>query len=187
MSFADLTASPMVIRRRTETMWLPVYKDKDNQPYQTTAAQMLLKPIYEPHAIVTYHGWKYFPSGGFSESQVRTLADAVNSGAFMTAWQAGEAWVSEINSDPVNENNSSLELFHFVIRCLKNGWKTRFPDVGYFYITDDNATAFTDSDGNLQLAKLNNNDGDLAGLTDDLQLLEFSYKNEEDLTPLGFG
>lgn len=168
------------VYRRTETMWLPVWKDRDDSPLVSSTDLPLIKPMYEPFAVLCIHGIVYKDS--FKDSDIAGLVDRVNADTWR-GWGAGKAWISEINTDPENVNNQDVEKVHYVVRCLDRKWSSFAPDIGYQYKSGSSIASFLTTGGVPYIGKLDSDGGELDG---DMRILEFEYKKEADFGQLKF-
>lgn len=174
MSVPNLAAEAPTIETATETMWLPVWKDRDGNPIANAAKSLPIKPNYEPHSVYCYH--MSFVRATYDGSKVRGLLDGVNNATWDGAWQPGEAWLSEIATKEIDVDGTTLRDITVTIRCLANRkWNTVVPEVGYFYLESSRYKPFVDSEGNRILGKLNSSGGKLSE-TSNLIFKEFDYK-----------
>lgn len=179
----DPTTFAKTIRRRSETVWLPVYKDNSGTPYMDSAKQPLLKPIFEPYACLRVEGTWVIDSTA-SDAFCTTWLDKVNSGLWR-GFGAGQAWISEIVTDPADINSSTTEIIRVTVRCLQGRkWNSIFPDMGYVYESGGNLFPFK-SNGSRFIGKLDGSGGVLA-VASDLVLNEWDYKTTANFASLGF-
>lgn len=181
-SMEDLTLRSLVVTRRSETIYLPVWKDKNDTPYSNSAGAPLIKPVYEPHAVLCIRGTGYWSPSTFTDARVATLLDRVNDAPWH-GFEAGHAWISEINSDPETQNLSNLEKVTFVVRCMQRKWNTEIADIGYYYLDGANKRSFVTADGHIFLGKL---DGAGASTNGNVAMRTFDYKDEVSFGLLGF-
>jgi len=177
----DLTAQDPVITRTTETIYLPVWKDRDGVVIQNSAKALNLKPEYVPYAISCVTG--LFFRATFTDTQVRDLLDGVNSATWRGAWAPGEAWVSEINTREITVSTTALVEITAIVRCLRGKWNLKIPEAGYFYLEGGEYKPFLDSEQNRIIGKLTAGGGKLA-VGSDLLIKEFDYKREVNVSSL---
>jgi hypothetical protein len=174
----NLVAQDPTITTSTETIWLPVWKDKNGVTIMNSAKSLPVKPLYEPHACYCYR-IEFFRTT-YSASRVRGLLDCVNDATYDDAWLAGEAWLSEIATEDIDVDGTMLKQVNVTVRCLPfRKWNTVIPEVGYFYLDSTNYKSMKDSDGGVILGKLNSSGGKLSAGSD-LVLKEFDYKRSAD-------
>jgi hypothetical protein len=176
----NLTSESPTISTYTETLWLPVWKDKDGKAIMNSAKSLPIKPVYEPHSVYCYR--IEFVRSAYGGSKVRGLLDTVNSGTYDGAWLAGEAWLSEISTEDITVDSTNLKSVTVIIRCLAfRKWNLTIPEVGYFYLDTSKYKSFKEDGGQRILGKLNSSGGQLS-VTSDLVLKEFDYKRSADFS-----
>ncbi len=168
--------------RRTETLYLPVWQDRDGNPYVNSAGAPLIKPVYEPHAVLCIHGEMYRDLLEFTDIKIASLIDRVNAAPWR-GFPAGQAWISEINTKRVTINGYEIDRVDIIVRCLASrSWQTIIPDMGYYYMEGGARKAFQTSDGFQFLGNLD------AGAAEDgaQNMLTFNYKGEANFAELRF-
>lgn len=169
------------LKRTSEKLWLPVWRDRNDNPIANSFEQLPVKPHYECYAIAVYDIEIFKP---YSDAAFKNEIDSLNSGSWRS-WDAYQAWISEIHSDGVDQiGDDTGERVNYIIRCIKrtDGWKFQHPDVGYIY-NDGDVRSFLSTDGFPYIGKLDSG-GKLADATPMTILIE-NIKEEIDFSSLG--
>lgn len=183
MSLTDPTTLSPVVYGRSESIWVPVWKDKDDAVIQNSAKDIPYYVQYDLVPVQAIHGIQYLAT--LSDSTIRDQVGATNNSTWRSAWLAGEALITDVNFDSVTVDNVSCVRVHHVVLCRRGGWVNEFPDVGYVYTSGTDWKQTVDADGNQILGKLDTDGSQLAAGTD-LKTIQIEPKRQISFAGLNF-
>lgn len=168
--------------RRSEKIWLPVYRDRSDVGITNSAKQPPIKPLYECFTVGVYD---IYSVKTLTEAQFKAQLDSLNNATWLGVWPRYHAWISEIHCDGLRDigNQTAVESVHHVVRVINRsgGWRFQQPDIGYIFFDGSNYKSFQDEEGAPPYGKLTAT-GDKLGMSSDM-LVKFSdVKQEIDFT-----
>lgn len=137
-----------------EYMWIETPKDINNVGIVDKAKQLPLKPIFVLQAVSVYRFTRHLAN--YTDANWRDQNNTLNSGGWRS-WAAGEAWCScypESLITPLNVNNVDCYRVHYVVKCLRGGWKTKIPEAGYVYLDGSDLKDWLTADNSITIGKL---------------------------------
>lgn len=170
---------PIKVWKDSEVVYMPLWKDVNDNPIQNSASMPYPKPIIEPVSVGIIHCELY--KSGYTDDDYATELNAVN----LAAWRGFEAecaWVSRIIVEPdLSASSGDVVKLHYIVRCCEHGWQLQIPDFGYVY-DDSGLKAFT-ADGVPYIGKLDQSGGVETG---DMLINKHETKRKIAFSSLGF-
>lgn len=158
--------SPIVLpdleEHGVEYMWIETPQDVNDAPIVDKAGQLPLKPVFTLQAVNVYRFTRHLAA--YSNGNWRDQNNTLNNGTWRS-WEEGEAWCScfpESLDTPINVNNVDCYRVHYIVKCLRGGWKTKIPEAGYAYLDGSDLRDWTTADGSITIGKLTSGGGKAA-------------------------
>lgn len=132
-----------------QVMWLPAWKDINDEPIVNSASLLPVKPVHVPVAVFVYVIKTVLQH--YDDATWRAQSDVLNS-TIWRGWNAREAWCSA-DFEQVNANAYQVK---YTIRCKRKPWDIEVPNCGANYLDASNKIRdFISQDGGGYVGNLN--------------------------------